>query len=60
MLNFGMANNETSLPLPRDKTPEEQAAEEFAVLAVQVVLTENADLPVLELLADKKLRPEPR
>ena len=55
-----MANNSTSLPLPRDKTPEEQAAEEFVALAVKVVLTERAELPVLSVLADKKVRPEPR
>jgi hypothetical protein len=49
--------NVTELPAPRQPSAVE-AAEAFAALAVKVVLNENAELPVLSVLADRKVRPE--
>ena len=39
---------------------EQQAADAFAALAVKVVMKENAELPVLSVMADKKVRPNAR
>jgi hypothetical protein len=36
-----------------------EMADQFATLAVKVVMEENAEMPVLSVLANRKLRPEP-
>ncbi len=41
-------------------TAEQQAADAFAALAVKVVMKENAELPVLSVMADRKVRPNVR
>ena len=37
----------------------EEMANQFAALAVKVVMEENAEMPVLSVLANRKVRPEP-
>jgi hypothetical protein len=34
-------------------------ADRFAALAVEVVMNENAEMPVLSILANRKVAPEP-
>ena len=41
-------------------TLDQQAADAFAALAVKVVMKENAELPVLSVMADQKVRPNAR
>lgn len=41
------------------KTSAEQTADAFAALAVKLAMNESADLPVLSVLAVRKVRPEP-
>ena len=42
------------------RTPDQEAADAFATLAVKIVLNENAELPVLSVMADRKVRPNTR
>ena len=55
-----MAKADAELPIGKqDQEPAAQVADEFAVLAVKIVLTEKPELPVLTVLADRKVRPVP-
>jgi hypothetical protein len=54
-----MENGKPQNPKP-ESTPEQQAADAFAALAVKVVMKENAELPVLSVMADPKVRPSAR
>lgn len=36
-----------------------EVADQFATLAVKVVMEENAEIPVLSVLANRKVRAEP-
>ena len=38
---------------------DKEMADQFAALAVKVVMKENAEMPVLLVLASKKVGPEP-
>jgi hypothetical protein len=38
---------------------DEEMADQYAALAVKVVMKENAEMPVLSALANGKVRPEP-
>jgi hypothetical protein len=55
-LNFGMEDRKPDSPEP-PLTAEQEAADAFAALAVKVVMKENAELPVLSVMADRKVRP---
>jgi hypothetical protein len=37
----------------------EEMADQFASLAIKVVMEENAEMPVLSVLANRKVGPEP-
>ena len=55
-----MAKNASEPPIGHQrKEPASKVADAFAALAVKVVLKESADLPVLSVLADKNVRPDP-
>jgi hypothetical protein len=43
---------------PRELSDKE-VADQFATLAIKVVMEENAEMPVLSVLANRKVRPEP-
>jgi hypothetical protein len=43
---------------PSERSDKEMA-DQFATLAVKVVMEENAEMPVLSVLASRKVRPEP-
>jgi hypothetical protein len=54
-----LREDETELPVGKqDKESAAQVADEFAALAVKIVLKENPDLPVLSVIA--KVRPQRR
>jgi hypothetical protein len=54
-----LIEDETELPIGKqDIESAVQVADEFAALAVKIVLKENPDLPVLSVIA--KVRPQPR
>jgi hypothetical protein len=38
---------------------DEEIADQFAALAVKVVMNESAEMPVLSVLANRKVVPEP-
>ena len=53
-----MGKQDETAEAPRELSAEEMAAQ-FATLAVKVVMEENAEMPVLSVLASSKVRPEP-
>jgi hypothetical protein len=58
VLNFGMVKDDSELPIGReDQESAEQVEDEFAALAVKIVMKETPEAPVLAELASTKLIP---